>query len=191
MKPSIEKATDAAVAMFDGLWGNRWWQDEHMRDSPGRMVKALAEMTDPDETDINKFTTFNSDIDEMVVVDQIPFHTLCAHHLLPFIGICHIGYVPNGKLAGLSKFPRAVRYFSRKPTVQEELTAEVADFLQEKLDPVGVAVVMKAEHTCMTVRGVQTHGALTTTSKMTGCFADHTKQARAEFLQLVNGGHHA
>jgi len=114
--------------------------------------------------------------------------SLCAHHIAPFIGRAHIAYVPNTVIAGLSKFVRATNYMSRGLWCQEELTAALAKFLDAHLEPVGVAVIMQAEHTCMTIRGVKTAGSLTTTSSMMGCFGDHDKLARAEFLSTIGLG---
>jgi GTP cyclohydrolase I len=122
----------------------------------------------------------------MVIVRDIPFVTLCAHHLVPFMGHAHVAYVPGSKLAGLSKFKRLVNYYSKGCWNQETLTQEIATALEEHLvDPVGVAVIMTAEHLCMTIRGAQSPGTTTTTSCMRGCFADHAKKARQEFLYLL------
>jgi GTP cyclohydrolase I len=176
---------EAAAHVFNMIWceGQYDFVDgRHHADTPRRWVKMMREMTTPEEFN---FTTFATESDEMVVVKDIPFVSMCAHHMLPFVGTCHIGYVPNRKLAGLSKFPRLVNYHSRALTVQEELTQKIALDLMAKLDPVGVAVYMDAVHTCMTIRGVKSSGSSTITSKMTGCFADHTKLARAEFLSAI------
>lgn len=142
----------------------------------------LRELTTPEAFD---FTTFDSESDEMVIVRDIPFNALCAHHIIPFVGIAHIGYVPNGRLAGLSKFGRLVRHHAAALTVQEELTADIASSIELALSPAGVAVVLEAEHLCMTIRGVQMPGTKTITSKMTGVFADHDRLARTEFLRLI------
>lgn len=150
--------------------------------TPERFVKMLRELAAREDFE---FTTFASDSDEMVIVQDIPFVSLCAHHIAPFIGKVHIAYVPKGKIAGLSKFVRAVNFCAKGLWCQEELTNELTSYLEEHLDPVGVGVIMQAEHTCMTIRGVKTYGSLTTTSRMTGCFADHSKLARAEFMSIV------
>jgi GTP cyclohydrolase I len=168
---------------------------EHMKDTPARFVNMLSEMTAREEFN---FTTFKSDSDDMVVLDRIPFYTLCAHHVVPFYGFAYIGYVPSGRIAGLSKFARAVRYCARGFHVQEELTRELADFLEDKLYPEGslridlegqptggLAVVLRAEHMCMAMRGVATPGVMTTTSRMTGVFADHKRTAKAEFMSII------
>jgi GTP cyclohydrolase I len=160
--------------------------DEVLDETPRRWVTMFQEMLgqwDP----VWKFTTFESDCNEMVICSNIPFVALCEHHLLPFLGVAHIGYIPQGRLAGLSKLARSVQSHARGLWVQEDLTKKIADFLEEQLDPKGVAVVMSAEHTCMTLRGVKAPGAKTTTSSMTGVFRDMAKGARQEFLELIRG----
>ena len=158
---------------------------EHMLRTPERFMKMLQELTTPEPFE---FTVFDnaSGIDEMIILEQIPFYTLCAHHMVPFFGHAYVAYVPEGCIAGLSKFARAVKNMAKKLTVQEELTSEIADFLEAKLNPKGVAVVLKAEHLCMAMRGVQAPGVLTTTSAMRGVFSDHTRTAKAEFMSVIN-----
>lgn len=158
---------------------------EHTADTPRRFVHALWEMTHRDPEDI-KLTTFPTTSDEMVIVDNIPFTSLCAHHLLPFTGVCHIGYVPAGQIIGLSKFARMVRYFSHRPSVQEELTSEIANFIYDQLDPKGLGVIMQAQHSCMSIRGVRSVGSSTTTNCFKGVFLDPTKGARQEFLDTIH-----
>jgi GTP cyclohydrolase I len=157
----------------------------HMQDTPKRFVNLLREMTTPEPFN---FTTFESDADDMVVLDPIPFYTLCAHHLAPFFGKAYIGYIPDGKIAGLSKFARAVKSVAKGFHVQEELNRELADWLEEVLEPRGVAVVMRAEHLCMAMRGVQVAGVKTTTSTMKGVFSEHDRTAKAEFFQIIQNG---
>lgn len=154
--------------------------------TPARFVKALRELTSPDND--WEFTTFDTLSDEMVVIRDIRFASLCRHHVLPFMGVCHIAYVPNVKLAGLSKFPRLVRQCSASLNTQEELTSEIAFKLSDILEPRGVGVMMEAEHTCMTIRGAQAPGTLTYTGSMKGVFSDHTKTAKAEFMSRIDGG---
>jgi GTP cyclohydrolase I len=125
----------------------------------------------------------------MIVQRDIPFVSLCNHHVLPFIGVAHIGYIPSDKNVGLSKFGRVVHHFARRLQVQERMTTQISSFLSGALNPVGLAVVVEAEHLCMTIRGVQVPGTRTSTQKMTGVFADHTKTAKMEFLSRINGGH--
>lgn len=160
-----------------------WVNDEHGTDTPRRFAAMLRELTTPEEF---KFTTFDSGgMDEMIVLDGIPFVSVCNHHIVPFLGEAHVAYVPNGAMAGLSKFVRTVHYFAKRLQVQERLTVQIADYLEEVLHPRGVGVILKAEHMCMAVRGVGTPGVITTTSAMRGVFADHSKTAKAEFLQMI------
>jgi GTP cyclohydrolase I len=156
----------------------------HAERTPARFVAMLRELCTPEEFD---FTSFPNDegVDEMVIVDNIPFYTLCNHHLAPFFGVAHIGYIPNQTIVGLSKFPRAVQNLAKDLNVQENLTIKIADFLEHELDPIGVAVVLRAEHLCMSMRGVKVLGTKTTTSAMRGVFADHDRTAKAEFLAMI------
>ena len=171
----MEDALRTALPRYD-------WDSQHFSSTPQRFTRMLRELTTPESF---VFTTFESDIDEMVVLSHISFYTFCAHHIIPFFGEAHVAYVPNGKLCGLSKIARVVESCCRSLNVQEELTADIADFLEDKLEPKGVAVVMEAEHLCMTMRGVKAAGTRTTTSAMRGVFLDPTKDARPEFLQLI------
>lgn len=159
----------------------------HGRATPGRFVRMLRELTTPEPFTFTVFENVDG-IDEMVTVQEIPFASLCNHHVIPFVGYAHIAYVPDQRIAGLSKFARAVRYFARSLQVQETLTKQIADFLDNKLAPKGLAVVMEAEHMCMTLRGAQAPGTKTRTADVRGVFADHTKTAKAEFLATINGG---
>lgn len=171
--------------------------DEHGEKTPQRFVAMLDELTqcreplapNHEETCI-KWSEFEDGMDEMVTVANIPFVSLCNHHVIPFIGKAHIAYIPNGNVVGLSKLIRVTQHFARQLQVQERLTAEIADFLESKLKPLGVAVMLRAEHMCFTIRGVQTPGTMTTTSAMRGVYADHNRTAKAEFLQIVFGGNH-
>jgi GTP cyclohydrolase IA len=158
--------------------------EDHRADTPKRFVHALKQLTTREEF---KFTVFpNTESgSEMITLGPIPFYTLCAHHVVPFFGQAWIGYIPDKSIAGLSKFSRTVKYFAKGLWVQEELTTEIADFLEAKLDPLGVAVVLKAEHMCMAMRGVETAGVITTTSAMRGVFSDHSKTAKAEFMEGI------
>lgn len=176
---SPEEAARMLLEQTTGLNG-----DSHGLNTPKRFVAMLRELTTAPEFE---FTVFpNEDgVDEIVTVQDIPFVSVCNHHVVPFVGVAHIGYIPNAKLVGLSKFARVVRYYSKRLQVQERLTQQVADYLMENLDPLGVAVILEAEHMCMTIRGVQTPGTKTTTSAMKGVFADHDKTAKDEFLRLI------
>ena len=158
---------------------------EGLRETPRRVIKFLAEFTQPPEPPF-EFTMFDGEgANEMVVQTGIPLASLCEHHLAPFTGYATVGYIPGKRIVGLSKLPRSVEYFSRRLQNQERITRQVAEFLQERLEPVGVGVIVAAEHSCMTVRGVRAHGAVTTTSCMLGAFTQGT--TRAEFL----GFHHS
>jgi GTP cyclohydrolase I len=156
---------------------------EHARNTPKRFVKSLKELCAP--VDPWEFTTFRTFSDEMVTLGPIPFYTLCAHHVVPFYGSAWVGYVPDAQIAGLSKFARAVKHCAKGLWVQEELTTTIHEFISERLRPKGLAVVMRAEHLCMAMRGVQAPGVITTTAKMTGVFADHERTAKAEFMQWI------
>ena len=169
--------------LIRGIVGDDAFDDSiHFEDTPKRFVKMLRELTTPKAFN---FTTFPSSHDEMVVVSPIPFHSLCAHHIVPFFGTAHIAYIPNGKLVGLSKIPRVVKYYSSGLWTQEDLGWTIAEVIEEVLDPIGTAVILKAEHMCMTIRGVESAGTKTTTSIMKGVFLDNKKGARQEFLELI------
>jgi GTP cyclohydrolase I len=157
--------------------------DEHLSDTPRRVASAYAEMLTPRPFNL---TTFPNDegYDELVVARDIPFHSLCQHHLLPFKGVAHVGYLPGERILGLSKLARVVELFARGLQVQERLTKQVADWLQDHLEPKGVGVVLEAEHLCMSLRGVQASGALTITSAVHGLLRDDPR-SRAEFFSLT------
>jgi len=158
--------------------------EEVIKNTPRRFTDAFREMLGTHDA-YWEFTTFESKCDEMVIVKDISFVTLCAHHLLPFVGHAHVGYIPQGRIAGLSKIARCVRSVARGLWAQEDLTMDIATYLEEKLAPKGVAVVLEAEHTCMAIRGVKADGSKTTTSALRGVFRDNTNNARAEFLGLI------
>jgi GTP cyclohydrolase I len=167
------------------LWPN-WEDDEHLKDTPRRVVKMYREFFQPGEPP--NATLFDAAESEMVIVKNIPFYSLCAHHWLPFFGIATVGYLPNGKIIGLSKIPRVVKYFAAGPQVQEKLTTEIADHIMHGIpdfNPVGVGVVLQATHFCMEMRGVETPGVTTTTSAVRGTFKDDPMQ-KSEFLSLAN-----
>ena len=157
---------------------------EGVEETPLRAAKAWRFLTSgyTNPPDLKVFSA--EGCDEIVVVRDIPFYSLCEHHLLPFVGKAHIAYLPNEKILGLSKFARLVEWYSRRLQVQEKLTKQVADHLYETLNPRGVAVVMEAEHLCMTMRGVERPGTTTRTSVMRGAFRDQP-EARAEALRLM------
>lgn len=158
---------------------------DDMAETPRRMVQAHAEMLTVGEYD---FTTFpNAEgYDELVLVQDIPVRSVCEHHMLPFVGLAHVGYVPGERISGLSKLVRVVDFFSHRPQTQERLTKQVADHLWAQLQPRGVGVVIEAEHTCMSQRGVRAAGSRTVTSALFGVLRDNPA-SRAEFLGLVHG----
>ena len=157
--------------------------EDHRAKTPERMVNALRQLT---EREPFEFTVFpNKGVDEMITLGPIPFYTLCAHHVVPFYGNAWVSYVPDKWIAGLSKFARAVRWNAKGFWVQEDLTQAIADMIDTTLVPRGVAVVMKAEHMCMAMRGVEVPGVITTTSAMKGVYADHSRTAKAEFLESI------
>jgi len=129
-------------------------------------------------------TTFPSTVNQLIIAKDIEFSSICAHHLLPFLGVCHIGYVPNALMIGLSKMPRIVDYFAKRPQVQERLTEQIASYMKHKLEAMGVAVVIEAQHTCMACRGVRKHNGRMVTSEMRGIFLT-AGEARSEFLRLI------
>ena len=130
-------------------------------------------------------TVFTEECDEVVLLRDIEFHSLCEHHLLPFTGVAHVAYLPNGKVVGLSKLARLVDGFARRPQVQERLTGQIADALMQELNPIGAACVLEATHTCMTLRGVKKHGSTMVTSALRGIFKDNAS-SRAELLSLIH-----
>jgi GTP cyclohydrolase IA len=177
----IGAATRAAQEFLEALGIST--DSPGLRDSPARMARAYAEMLTPRAFEL---TTFPNDekYDELVVVKAIPVQSLCEHHLLPFTGIAHVGYLPGDRILGLSKFARVVELFARRPQVQERLTQQVAGWLDDQLAPRGVGVVIEAEHSCMSLRGVRAAGTLTRTSALTGTLRTDPA-TRAEFLAAL------
>ena len=165
------------------LDGGRWLDDEARKNTPRRWVHMMRELTTP--TDF-KFTTFAAESSDMITLAPIPFYTMCEHHTAPFFGNVFISYVPRESIAGLSKFPRLVNNIVKGFWTQESLTKTIADELDHYLYPLGVGVVVRAEHLCMAMRGVRQANVITTTSAMRGVYSDHNRTAKAEFLQLVH-----
>jgi GTP cyclohydrolase I len=158
-----------------------------LKATPGRVSRALRELTDGYETEVSDViagAVFEQDYDEMVLVKDIPFYSLCEHHMLPFFGACHVGYLPKGRIVGLSKVPRLVTMFAHRLQIQERMTKEIAEALNGALEPRGVGVVVEARHLCMEMRGVQKAGGQLITSCMLGTFRRDAR-TRAEFLDLV------
>jgi GTP cyclohydrolase I len=161
---------------------------EGLRDTPERVARMYSELFAGMRQDPRELLakTFTQKYDEMVIVRDIGFESICEHHLLPFTGKAHVAYLPNGKIVGLSKLARVVEALARRPQVQERMTEELADLLMRALDARGVGVIVEASHTCMTVRGVRKPGSIATTSAMRGSFKTH-QETRNEFLALLSG----
>lgn len=157
---------------------------EGLLDTPKRVAEFYKEWLEYDKQP--RFTAFSATYSNMVIIKDIPFYSLCEHHLIPFTGKAHIGYIPNGKILGLSKLVRILNKYTRRLQIQERLTDEVADELEKVAGATGVMVVIEAEHLCMSMRGVRTPGAKTITSAIRGAFEED--KVRNEFLKLINGG---
>ena len=160
---------------------------EGLLNTPKRVEKSLQFLTGGYREDVDAMLNnalFTVDYNEMVIVRDIDFYSLCEHHMLPFFGKCHVAYIPNGKVVGLSKIPRLVDIFARRLQVQERLTNQIANTLLEKIGPLGVAVVTEATHPCMSMRGVQKQNSVAVTSAMLGAFRTDAR-TRAEFLNLI------
>ncbi len=160
---------------------------EGLLKTPERVVRALSFLTEGYEKDVDELFNnafFSEEYDEMVLVKDIEFYSLCEHHMLPFFGRAHVAYLPHRKIVGLSKIPRLVDVFARRLQVQERMTKEIAEMMKEKLDPHGVAVVVEARHLCMVMRGVEKQHSYMTTSHMLGKFRDD-HSTRLEFMNLI------
>lgn len=181
--PEVDRSAvaDAATTLLAALGLDL--ADENLAETPRRMADALIEMTSGPEFDLTTFAN-HEEYDELVLVSDIPLQSLCEHHILPFVGVAHVGYLPGERILGLSKFARMVEFHARRPQTQERLTKAIADHLQDVLAPRGVGVVIEAEHTCMSLRGARTPGARTTTSTLFGLLRDDPR-SRAEFLELT------
>ena len=160
---------------------------EGLLDTPARAAKALQYLTrgyHQSIDDVVNNAIFESENDQMILVKDIELYSLCEHHMLPFIGKCHVAYIPTGKVIGLSKIARIVDMYARRLQIQENLTKEIADTLMEAIQPAGVGVIIEAQHLCMMMRGVEKQNSRMTTSMMLGTFLDHDR-TRSEFLRLV------
>jgi len=166
-------------------------QREGLLKTPERVAKSLQYLThgyDLDPQEILKSAMFKEDYKQMVIVKDIEIYSMCEHHMLPFIGKAHVAYIPNGYIVGLSKIPRVVDAFARRLQVQERLTTQIKECIQQTLNPLGVAVVIEALHLCMMMRGIQKQNSVTTTSDFTGAFL--TDKTRAEFIHLIGSKLH-
>ncbi|AIJ11222.1 GTP cyclohydrolase I FolE [Streptomyces violaceoruber] len=179
--PDLEAAERAAREFLRAL--GVVVDGEGTRDTPGRMARGYAELLNARPF---RMTTFPNDegYDELVLARDIPLRSVCQHHMLPFVGVAHVGYLPGARILGLSKLARVVEHYACRPQVQERLTKQVADHLVEQLQPRGVGVVVEAEHTCMTLRGVRATGSRTVTSTLLGTLRDDAA-SRQEFLALT------
>lgn len=182
--PDLDAAAEAVAAFLHAL--GICMTDEQLRDTPRRMARAYAEMFTPEPFTA---TTFPNDegYDELVLARDIPFRSVCEHHLLPFTGTACVAYLPGDRILGLSKLARVVDYFAARPQVQERLTKQVADWLTDQLQPRAVGVVIRAEHTCMTLRGVRAAGSSTVTSTLLGALRTDAS-SRQEFFSLTGIG---
>ena len=177
----LDRAVEAAADLLDALGLDL--STPGLQRTPVRIARMLAEQLTPEPFAATTFPN-EAGYDELVVVTDIPFTSLCEHHLLPFRGIAHVGYLPGERIIGLSKLPRLVEAFSRRPQTQERMTTQVADWLNDRLGSKGVGVVLEAEHLCMSIRGVRAAGARTVTSRLCGRLRDQPA-SRAEFLHLT------
>jgi GTP cyclohydrolase IA len=180
----VEAAERAVCDLLTAL--GRGATTDHRARTPGRVAHAFAELLTPEPSD---FTTFANEehYDELVLVRGIPFRSLCEHHLLPFHGVAHVGYLPAERIVGLSKLARVVHWCAADFQTQERLTMQISEFLEENLQPKGVGVVLEADHMCVSLRGVRAEGARTVTSALKGLLRDDNR-SRVEFLSLVGTG---
>jgi GTP cyclohydrolase IA len=180
----LPAAEAAARALLEALGADL--HDESLRETPRRVAAALAEMLTPHPFEA---TTFPNDegYDELVIARSIPFHSLCEHHVLPFYGVAHVGYLPGERIIGLSKLARVVEMYARRLQVQERMTVQIANWLEDTVAPRGVGVVLEAEHLCMALRGIKKPGTRTVTSALLGTVRDDVR-TREEFLDLARHG---
>ena len=183
-EPDLTRAATGARILLEALGLDL--DTESLARTPERMAASLVELISPRPFQL---TTFPNDggYDELIVARSIPVRSLCEHHMLPFVGTAHIGYLPGQRILGLSKLARVLEHVASRPQVQERLTVQVADWLSAQLSPVGVGVVIEAEHLCMTLRGVQAQGTTTITSSLLGTLREDSR-SRAEFLALTRPG---
>lgn len=180
----LEKIEQGFRLILDGLGEDA--SRDGLRDTPNRVARMYAEMLSSlgQEPEGLLDTQFDESYDEMIVLRDIPFASMCEHHFLPFIGKAHVAYIPGRRIVGLSKLARVVEFYARLPQVQERMTRQIAEFIQNKLEPQGVAVILEAQHSCMTMRGIKKPGASMVTSHLLGNFRSNTK-TRSEFMSLI------
>jgi len=187
---ALNQLADCYCQLLTGIGENPG--REGLIKTPMRAAKSLDFLTHgyrQDPKEILKSALFHEDYKQIVVVKDIEIYSLCEHHLLPFFGKAHIGYIPNGTIVGLSKIPRVVECFARRLQLQERLTTQIKDCIQEVLNPIGVAVVIEAQHLCMSMRGIQKQNSVTTTSEFTGAFLKN-ENTRQEFMHLIGAELH-
>ena len=180
-RPAAEKAVEL---LLDALGFDT--EDEVLKDTPRRVASTFTDFLSAEPFELTTFPN-TEQYDELVIARSIQFHSLCMHHLLPFVGVAHVGYIPGDRIVGLSKLARVVERYARMLQVQERMTAQIAKCLQEALEPKGVGVVLEAEHMCMSLRGVRKPGARTVTSALHGWIRDDPR-TRQEFLALAKDG---
>ena len=186
--PNLEEVETLLGVLLSDL-NLDWKNDPNLKETPKRMAKMYVnELFSGLYEEEPKFTVFPNEenYDEMVTLFNINVKSMCSHHFMPFIGTASIGYIPGDKICGISKLARVVRYFARRPQLQEALTNQIATYLTEKLNPKGVIVIIKAQHHCMIMRGVEEYNSIMTTSALTGVFRENVG-AKREFLSLMNG----
>lgn len=185
LSPSEKKVAESVYTILENIGEDPSRQG--LLKTPERVAKAYSFITQGYEQDARRIlrsAMFDEDYNEMVLVKDIEFYSLCEHHMLPFFGKAHIAYIPNGRIVGLSKIPRIVDVFARRLQVQERITIEIRDAIQETLEPIGVAVVIEAHHLCMQMRGVSKQSSVTATSAFSGAFLEDVK-TRKEFITLI------
>jgi GTP cyclohydrolase I len=174
---NVERAVRTILAQYDDI------TREGLKDTPSRVARMYEELLNPPTFQLTEFDS--GGYDEMIIETNIHFYSLCEHHLIPFFGTVAVGYIPEGRIVGLSKLIRTVDYFSRRLHTQERMTQQIAEFLMQQLTPRGVGVLVQARHLCQEMRGIRKHGVITTTSKLLGLFMSHA-EVRNEFLTLAH-----
>ena len=186
MTVDMKSSTEVVASILSALGYDP--DDQHFARTPERWIMMLAEFQAPSLQESPQLilgTEFEETYGGIIVVDNIPFSSLCAHHLAPFSGVAHVGYIPSGRVVGISKLARITEFFTHRITVQETATRLISESIDEVLKPKGVAVVLEAQHTCMSVRGIRSIGAKTTTASLTGIFIDNAHGCRTEFYNIL------